>query len=364
MKTNSKIILISVLSALILAGCNKETEIIDKIETALSAVSEQQSGGTEKKIIETEGDTQYILGGETEASAATAETAKAAESETESGTADTEPQIPEKEDYLIGFLSYLQNKGFAEDETNYFSFEQGEDFGEYDFMDDFTLDSYSYSLRDDGLYDVTLTCSESACDMFPNGNSYWVYGRGFYPAERENDITFPGDMDDADEPLKTAFFAAESFTLASGEFEADEDRLANYSGANIHSFYHAYNPYMEKDETGGVYPEEYIRAVKKLYNIDIPEDSFDYLYEDDPIDDVKAFSLCYHGASWLYDTFAGYEETDSEIKVLVDYYGDSMYFYPVIESEYTFSKNDDGTITLQKVEKIFDNGYSYASGTV
>lgn len=90
MKTNSKIILISVLSALILAGCNKETEIIDKIETAVSAVSEQKSGGTEKKIIETEGDTQYILGGETEASADESGTAA---SETEDAPAELSARV-------------------------------------------------------------------------------------------------------------------------------------------------------------------------------------------------------------------------------------------------------------------------------
>lgn len=73
---------------------------------------------------------------------------------------------------------------------------------------------------------------------------------------------------------------------------------------------------------------------------------------------------CSHGMSWLYDLPAGYEETEDEIKVTVDYYGDSLYFYPTIRSEYTFSKNEDGTITLQKVEKIFDRGYKPASDSI
>lgn len=75
MKTNAKIILISVLSALILTGCNKETELIDQLETTDNTVSIQQNSGTEKKIIETEGETQYILGGETEADVSENETA-------------------------------------------------------------------------------------------------------------------------------------------------------------------------------------------------------------------------------------------------------------------------------------------------
>ena len=73
---------------------------------------------------------------------------------------------------------------------------------------------------------------------------------------------------------------------------------------------------------------------------------------------------CGHGGSWLYHELAGYEEMGAEVKVTVNYYGDSLYFCPTIQSKYTFSKNEDGSITLQKVEKIFDRGYGLASGTV
>ena len=69
---------------------------------------------------------------------------------------------------------------------------------------------------------------------------------------------------------------------------------------------------------------------------------------------------CGHGGGFLYNELTGYEETDSEVKVTVDYYGDSLYFYPTLQSEYTFSKNEDGSITLQRVEKIFDRGYDIA----
>ena len=41
-----------------------------------------------------------------------------------------------------------------------------------------------------------------------------------------------------------------------------------------------------------------------------------------------------------------------------------LYFYPVLEVEYTFTKNADGTITLQGAEKIFDKGNELACGTV
>ncbi|MCM1382469.1 MAG: hypothetical protein NC085_08565, partial [Muribaculaceae bacterium] len=304
---------------------------------------------------------------ETETSAKISETTTTAETTestiitTEETTTVTEREYMQGEERLLGFLSYLQHKGFADSE-HYFYFD-GADFSQYGFMDDFTLDGYSYTHRENGGYDVTLTCSDSTCEMFPNGNSYWVFGDGFFPAERESRIIAPHDiynMENITEQLKTAFYAAVDFSLCTNAFEADENWFANYTEADLHSFYHAYNPYMEQDGVGGVYPEEYIRAVKKLYNITVRLESFERL----PKKDGKVYSGCGHGWCWLYYNFTGYEETDSEIKILVDYYGDSMYFYPVIESEYTFSKNDDGTITLQKVEKIFDTGYLPAGGSV
>lgn len=73
---------------------------------------------------------------------------------------------------------------------------------------------------------------------------------------------------------------------------------------------------------------------------------------------------CGHGAGWLYESLAGFDETEDEIKVRIDYYGDELYLYRAVQSEYTFSKNEDGSITLQKVEKLFDLGYNIASGSV
>lgn len=61
MKT--KIILTLVLSAMLLTGCNKETELIDDFETSGIPLPSQATQASE-----TEGDTQYILGGEAETS--------------------------------------------------------------------------------------------------------------------------------------------------------------------------------------------------------------------------------------------------------------------------------------------------------
>ena len=64
----SKLILTAVLSAMLLTGCNKKTELIDDLEISESTLSAQsvQNTETENKIIETDGETQYIFGGETE----------------------------------------------------------------------------------------------------------------------------------------------------------------------------------------------------------------------------------------------------------------------------------------------------------
>lgn len=80
MKKNA--IWVLALSAVMLTGCGKENELIDKLETSDITYSEQltQIYETEKKIIETEGDTQFIFGGETETSAD-----KSENTETENG---------------------------------------------------------------------------------------------------------------------------------------------------------------------------------------------------------------------------------------------------------------------------------------
>lgn len=76
MKKN--IILTLILSAMLLTGCNKENELIDELETLSITAPEEltQISETEKKIIETEGETQFIFGGETETSVSEIEIAE------------------------------------------------------------------------------------------------------------------------------------------------------------------------------------------------------------------------------------------------------------------------------------------------
>lgn len=268
-------------------------------------------------------------------------------------TTVTEQKYSAEEECLIKFLDYLQN---GSDEAWW-------TINKYDFMDDFKIDSYSYVHRGDEVYDVKLTCSESTCELFPNGDSYWVYDwkfdMRFIPKEKEESFLTRSSLRyEGEEPFRTAYLAAVDFTLHTDVFEADEKWLENYTDIDVHGFYHAYNPYVVINDYAekkfyDVTPEEFAAAVKKLYNINMTAEQA-YLMADESGFMIKG---CGHGGAWHYDMLAGYEETDTEIKVRVDYCGDNIYFYPVIESEYTFSKNADGSITLQNVEKIFDRGY-------
>ena len=317
---------------LLLCGCEKSAEIpAESSGTSLSVTTEAK---------QTEGTTSVTA---------------------EETAAVTEQKRSAEEEVLIEFLESLQN---GSDDAWW-------NINKYDFMDDFKIDSYSYVHRGDEVYDVKLTCSESTCDLFPNGDSYWVYDwkfdMRFIPKEKEESFLTNSSLRyDGEEPFRTAYRAAVDFTLFTNVFEADEEWFESYTDIAVHGFYHSYNPYLtgynsEEYEYYDVTPEEFAAAVKKLYNINMTTEQAQLMADDESGFMVKS---CGHGGAWYYDILAGYEETDTEIKVRIDYCGDYIYFYPVIESEYTFSKNADGTITLQKVEKIFDRGYKPARNSI
>lgn len=267
------------------------------------------------------------------------------------------------EELLLNIIDFLQG-----DRTSEYLYWSAENYG---FMDDFTIESYTYTpLNSDGEFQVKIVCSDSTFDMLPNGESVWYFGNGvFCPWNKAQQISRQYAYIE-NEPLKTAYHAANDFTLHTGVYEADEEWFENYTNiteVDVHRFYHAYNPYVKFSENidgksvfYDVTPEEFAVAVKKLYNINITAEQAAYMADEDGF--MK--KDCAHGGNWLYSFMVGHEENDSEIKITLDYYGDELYFYPVIEVEYTFAKNSDGTITLQGAEKIFDRGYEPASGSI
>lgn len=343
---------------LMLCGCEKGTKTPTEISETSQSVT---TAATAEKVMETT----------SEATVTTEETTVPTETTAEETTV-TEQEYMTGEIILLDFLEYLQKP----EKTSSYVFEFYNDFSQYDFMDDFKIDGYSYQHRGYGSYNVKLICSESTCELFPNGESYWFFTCGrFCRYEEKDDVVTDYEFYEKYkdypnyETISTAFSAARDFTTCAEcneyVFEADAEWFSKVHNSDVHWFYHSYNPYLTKYEDGGVYPDDFRKAIKKLYNITIPDDAFDYLYERNLADEnSRIFSYCGHGSSWNYTALAGYDETESEVKIAVNFYGDEMYFYPVIQSEYTFSKNTDGSITLQKVEKIFDRGYEIAGGTI
>lgn len=362
------------LAAILLTACEKEQLIDELVTTKQTEIMSVQTEGTTTAAVSAAEPSQTTFAGLGENKAETSET-----TETEETAVSAEQENTEGEELLLRFLERLQTgEGkFEHGELGY-----GDPFEAYDFMDNITLDDYNYKYRGDGIYDVTLNCSDSNNDMIPVGVSEWVfnstYQTCFIPAEREenhniNMAFHMPDYDGTDSLIYSAYEAAVDFSMCAGAFEADSEWFESFDISNgeysaeqyVHWLYHAYNPYFtvydyEKDVGYDVTPEEFAAAVKKLYNINMTAEQAQLMT------DETGFmrKICGHGKSWYYHELANYEETDHEIKVTVNYYGDSLYFYPVTESEYTFSKNEDGTITLQKVEKIFDRGYGLASGTI
>ena len=348
------------LAALLLTACEKE-QLIDETEATRQTEAIIINNGTTTAAVSAVEPSQTTFVGLAENKAETSETYETA--------AASEQENTEGEELLLRFLERLQTgEGkFEQGELGY-----GDPFEVYDFMDDITLDDYSYKYKGDGIYDVTLNCSDSSNDMIPIGVSDWVFNSTyltcFIPAEREENrnttVSF-GDpnYDGRDGLLYSAYEAATDFSMYTEAFEANGDWFENFdiTETHVHRFYHAYNPYFvvydyDKNEGYDVTPEEFAAAVKKLYNINMTAE------QAQSMTDETGFMRkeCAHGGGFLYNELTGYEETDGEITVRVDYYGDSLYFYPTVQSEYTFSKNEDGSITLQKVEKIFDRGYDIA----
>lgn len=312
--------------------------------------------------------TEETTASETAATAELVATVTASESSAEESS-DEKPDLEAySEGLLIDFLEYLQKP----EKTDALVFEFWYAFP-YDFMDDFTVDICTYEplAAEEGAYRVTLNCSESSCDIFPDGESYWYFNalKTRFCRYEEKDAVVPDcDFDETyrDDPnyetIRTVFDAACTFSLGAGYdtplFEADEEWFGEPHRINLHLFYHR-SPCLTYYEDGGVYPDEFIEAIEKLYNITLPENRN---YKTD--ENGRIYAYCAHGGTWYYTSLAGYEETESEIRVTVNFYGDELYFYPASQSEYSFSKNEDGTVTLQRVENIFDRGYELAVGTV
>lgn len=146
--------------ALLLCGCtNTANSVTETTASKTIAATTAEAETVSETLTETKEET----------SVTTAEVTNAAEDTT---TTPTEDEFDENEKLMLRFMEYLQSGG-----DGYFEWSR---LDTYDFMDDFTIDSYTYTRRNDVIYDITLTCSDSTCDMFPNGESQWVLNTNNY----------------------------------------------------------------------------------------------------------------------------------------------------------------------------------------
>lgn len=337
-KKLSAMVLLGIFAAMMLCGCEKA-----ETDTNSAALTDEITSFSELPEIPAFTGTDEV----TESTVTEPETPEAAETETYEETEITKREMPFEQD-LTELMSYIQHGG-----GTFFGMEQ------YDFLDDLKLDTYKYFHRGDGVYDVILTCSDSSCEMFPDGDSEWVFDKGsFFPASKEDTIIFTEDVYGFTEPIRTAYFAACDYTVWTGCFDTVEPGERPY-----YAHWALHTVPVNEDGTASV--DEAKEFMKKLYDIDLSDEDFAQMEDVGILKDGILYPYkCGHGESWYYPAFAGYDETDTELKVRIDYYGDELYFYVALQSEYTFSKNEDGSITLRDVRKVFDSGYGPASGTV
>ena len=255
----------------------------------------------------------------------------------------------------------------------------------YDFFDDITLESYTYSLTSDQLneytnsYDVTLNINSSKSDLFPQGESKWRITTGpdamgtvceFFPLDKADEIREKNDLsvykeEYADNLKAIALDQANQFSHATGIFDGDKEFIENYECdlGQIHLLYHSI-PIEYTDS--GAKPDlvsDILAEFKNRYNLSVSEEAFRKQFGD-MIEGDYFTGNCGHGGSWTYQNVKSFEETGSNVKITLDYYGDCAYFLAVKEVEYTFDKNSDVSITVNSVKTISDNGYEMATGSV
>jgi hypothetical protein len=343
--------ILAVITALFLAGCSQntpETQEITEQETILQT-SALTSSNSEQTIVSEE---------------------TTAKSDEKTELADGGSEYESNKASLIEFLDNIKkgdNKAVSEAMN-----------ANYDFFDDFTLDSYTFTLADkqmndyDTSFEVTLNISSSSCDLFPDGESKWriTVGPGvdgvvheFYSLDKADETKYESEL------LDTAYDYAYEFSHATGIFDGDKDYIQSYDDKSLSieklylSIEHQYNDdgSMKKELISDILSE-----IKKRYNLTITEEAFREYY----IDSMNIIDGDYftykdgHGESWTYQTVKSFEENDSSVKITLDYYGDGVYLFVVRTVEYTFDKNSDGSITLNSVKTIFDNGYELAVGAV
>ncbi len=238
---------------------------------------------------------------------------------------------------------------------------------DYDFLKDIRLSNYSYKYIDSNDYsadyEVLLDVAESSNDYVPLGKSTWHltvgdgvggFVSGFYPADRYPEGWDGGSIFDRFEEGSAMYEAANiayNISFLAGIFDTNETPLEEWvpDDSSGHRFFHT----IDLDYENGVTPEQLSEAVKKEYGLTLPADKINMKIDEDgflPKD-------CAHGWIWTLYDIVDYSSDENQIMIEPVFYGDEARFYPVKRSRYYFDINEDNSVSLRSVEKVFDKGY-------
>ncbi len=346
----------------ILTGCDSFTKVTNETaaDTATITVADSQA--------ETEA-------GTTDAEQAAETTQQETAQEATAAIDENDPDVQAAKEMVETFVSYIKSGDNAKASEMLWAGQ------EYDFFDDFTLDSYTIKLSDDQYFeyqksfDVVFNISGSSCDLFPDGQSTWRITSGdgvtiideFFPLDKVQEMhdkfeitKYEGKYDGT--LLNSAYDYAYGFSFSTDCFEISSEDLKNFKcdSEAIHKIFHT----LDFSEKQNVPVSDIVAQIKQVYNVTVSEEDFSNRFNDLIENGVMAVGGCGHGSGWYFYNLKSSAETDSTITVNIEYYGDSGYLVPVKESSYVFNKNSDGTITLDSVSQVYDTGVALGSGAI
>lgn len=348
---NRKIIAMMAAVLTAFSGCASNAATPEQI-----TVSEALSSLTETEAPVTESSAETTTEALSEISETTAETSETTAEE----TAETEPADEKRASYDSGAERFLEALG---------SGTAGEFiYADYDFLKDIKLNDYSFELLNSDDYEadyaVTIDVSESIDEYIPLGKSEWLltigysiptgYVVNFYPADRYPEGFDGGSIFDTFEEGSAMYEAANiayNISFLAGIFDTNETPLEEWvpDDSSGHRFFHT----IDLDYENGVTPEQLSEAVKKEYGLTLPADKINMKIDEDgflPKD-------CAHGWIWTLYDIVDYSSDENQIMIEPVFYGDEARFYPVKRSRYYFDINEDNSVSLRSVEKVFDKGY-------
>lgn len=241
-------------------------------------------------------------------------------------------------------------------------------YSDYDFLKNITLSDYSFELLNSDEYEaqyaVTIDVSESSDEYIPQGKSEWLltigysiptgYVVSFYPADRYPEGWDGGSIYDRFEEGSAMYEAANiayNISFLAGIFDTNETPLEEWvpDEGSGHRFYHS----VFLDYENGVTPEQLSEAIKMEYGLTLPVDKMNLKVDEEGLLPKN----CAHGWIWTLYDIVNYSSDENEIMIELVFYGDESRFYPVKQSKYYFDINEDNSVTLRSVEKVFDKGY-------